>query len=291
MKKHRIAGSLNQKKGEIEYKGHLHITGGVTGRMRVRALGNIFVQGSVEGASLLAGGNIHIGANITGAGRSIIHAGGYVSAGGISNANIICGGNLFARERIEDSNIRIDGQVCANCSILRDCKVSAFQGVLLNSIECSCRGATIIDVGTSFRLGDEAKKIKDRLEHKEHELQHLLNALGPMLQKALRDREYARKRGADIDTEVSRSHAFQAQISEIRSEYENTIDLSHQNGVLCVCAQKSIQTGTTIKTASAAFMCKENISGPISFIGNYEKNCIIKEEGVLLQQLKPTFDE
>ena len=93
----RIRGDVGPSTGHVDFNGSISIDGNVLDGYNVTAKKDIFVRGRVEGASLSAGGNIVIAAGIAGMNRTVIRAGGDVTAKFIENAEEVrAGGNLYA---------------------------------------------------------------------------------------------------------------------------------------------------------------------------------------------------
>ncbi len=285
MREHRIPGSLNQKKGDIEYNGHIRIDGDVRGYINIKAAGDINIGGDCENTNLTAGGSINVGGNITGSTRNLITATDDISLGGIRDVGIRCNGNLSTVIRVENSNINICGQLSGPKTILRDCHVTALKGILLHSVECSGPGSSILTVGVNFQRIEDTAFLQEKLDKKEFELQHLLDRLGPMLQRAVRERDYGLKLGPDIDTEVSRCRNFDKEISVLRKDIQKIKEHYSDEAVACIAVNRAIQSGTQIYIKRYFKMATSNINGPVSFIANDEKNCIIKEQNLLLHEV------
>ncbi|MCL1982144.1 MAG: FapA family protein, partial [Clostridiales bacterium] len=82
------------KTGNINFNGSVHIAESVRQGFIVTAQKDIYVKGLVEGAHLVAGGNIAIVGGITGMNTAKIEAGGDITVKFIENANVTCGGNV-----------------------------------------------------------------------------------------------------------------------------------------------------------------------------------------------------
>lgn len=107
--KENVDGSV----GNINYEGDVLVKGDVCNGFTVQATGNIMVLGMVEGAKLIAGGNINIEKGMNGNGVGLLEAGGTIktrfleqtnlkaaqdiNAETIINSNIMCGGSLYAK--------------------------------------------------------------------------------------------------------------------------------------------------------------------------------------------------
>ncbi|MBL4889091.1 MAG: DUF342 domain-containing protein [Candidatus Lindowbacteria bacterium] len=103
---------LTAAMGSIEFDGHVIIEGNVGDNVKINALGDIYVSKSVAAASLVAGGNIEVGAGMAGRDRGTLKAEGSVSIQfvergiiqakkAIKVANAVMHSQLYAGESIE----------------------------------------------------------------------------------------------------------------------------------------------------------------------------------------------
>lgn len=285
MKVYHIPGSLTQQKGTISYKGSIRVDGNICGRMDIKAGGNILVGGKVEGASLEAEGEIVIQGGITGL-NNRLESKQSISIGGDSEGvDIRCLGELKLAGRIARCTIHTLGRINGKSAFLRDCHANALGGIILQSAECSTPGSCILKVGTNYIVQEEMSNLNSALERKRSELQHLLNNLGPMLKKALNDRDYARRMGPDIDTEIGRARNFNDEAKQLGETLQLTSRRSAQNGIACVSVVRSLQKGTQIKAERAFLLTTENTNGPISFIPDKSGGSFVSEKGLLLEML------
>jgi len=105
-----IKEDVDLKTGNIDFNGSVNIYESVLQGFRVTAKKDIFVKGRVEGAELIAGGNIVIGGGVAGMSSARIEAEGDISAKFIENATVICGGNLTC-DFILMSNVKAEKSI------------------------------------------------------------------------------------------------------------------------------------------------------------------------------------
>ena len=130
-----VEGNLSLATGNVDFDGDVYITGFVPGGYTVRAGGDITIDGNVEAADLIAGGNILLRAGMQGAGISVIKAGGWVS------------GKFF-----ESATINANDYISA--TYLLSCNVSTNDKVIVDGKKGKIIGGTIkavkgIDVYTA----------------------------------------------------------------------------------------------------------------------------------------------
>lgn len=80
--------------GNIEYNGSVIVNGGVMEGFMINATKNITIKGNVEGAKIIAGGNIALLSGINGMSKGVVKSGGDVTAKYVENVTIDCDGNF-----------------------------------------------------------------------------------------------------------------------------------------------------------------------------------------------------
>ncbi len=110
-----VPADVDNSTGNIEYSGSVMIRGNVKGGFRVSAKGDIVVEGIVEDAVLIAGGQIIVKRGIHGMGKGILQAGGNILCKFIENARVVAGGYVDAEAILHSevdaySDVIVDGK-------------------------------------------------------------------------------------------------------------------------------------------------------------------------------------
>ena len=121
---HEVHGDVGLKTGNIDFRGDVIIHGNVPTGSVIRATGSITIDGTVEGAILDA----H---------KDIIIRGGVLGA---SRGSIITKGNLVVKF-MEYANVKAQG--CVTADSLINCKVTAYNKVILKGRHASVVGGVI----------------------------------------------------------------------------------------------------------------------------------------------------
>lgn len=105
-----VANHVGNSTGDIEFDGSVVVHGNVINGFAVRAKGDIEVMGVVEGATLIAGGNIVLHSGIQGMGKSHVECSGDLQTKFIEQAKVICGGEICS-EAILHSDVSAKGLI------------------------------------------------------------------------------------------------------------------------------------------------------------------------------------
>lgn len=105
-----VAGNVDNSIGNINFSGSVFIQGDVFEGYEVRAKGNITVMGMVEGAALIAGGDIQLQKGMRGMHCGVLEAGGDITAKFLEDCTIHAGSNIQA-EYIINSQVACENNL------------------------------------------------------------------------------------------------------------------------------------------------------------------------------------
>jgi len=74
-----VKGDCDLSIGDIDFDGSVHVTGTVRSGSTIKATGGVIIDGGVEAATIIAGGNVEIKGGVQGGDKAVIEAGGAVS--------------------------------------------------------------------------------------------------------------------------------------------------------------------------------------------------------------------
>ncbi len=203
---HEVKNNVDNSTGNINFVGSVIIYGNVLSGFEVKAGGSIEVRGVVEGATLIAEGDVILRKGLQGAKKGVIQAGGNVTARFIENGSVYAKGDVTA-EAIMHSNV-VSGQhvrLIGKRALIVGGRVHAALGISASTIGSPMATATVLEVGISPEIRQEYEQLKEelqRLEKELHKIEQVLAVLNRMessgglpldklvtKQKALRARE------------------------------------------------------------------------------------------------------
>jgi uncharacterized protein (DUF342 family) len=106
-----IKSDVNIETGNIEFAGNVVIFGNVEIGMRVEAEGEICIYGSVDAATIKAGGNLFIRGGVYGRGKAVLDCEGDCSVRFLDNATLNSRGYLSVHEYIMNAQVNADLKV------------------------------------------------------------------------------------------------------------------------------------------------------------------------------------
>ncbi len=139
--------------GNIDFEGTVMIAGNVAANFEVKAGGDVVINGLVEGAQIIAGGDIVIAKGMNGMGKGVLKAGGNIIVKFLENVQVTVGGYLETEailhcNVISGSDVRVGGRK----GILVGGHVQAANTISAKSIGTSMGVATTVEVGVDPQI-------------------------------------------------------------------------------------------------------------------------------------------
>lgn len=175
-KSYTIEGDVTRYSGNIECDGTVFVRGDVLSMSRIKATGDIVIDGSVEGAELTSGHNILIRKGVNAANKGAIRAKGTITGNFFESANLYAEGSVEANYFLDctiDTNDKIIAR--GGKSLIQGGTLHAALGVEARYYRAYGGAKTTIEAGDYMRLlekqcanlkamkltTDEIKKLQD----------------------------------------------------------------------------------------------------------------------------------
>lgn len=161
-----VAADVDASTGDIDYDGNVLVRGNVRTGYTVHAKGNIIVNGVVEGATLIADGEIILKRGIQGMNRGILQANGNIITKFIENSTVKSGATI-STEAILHSKIEAKNEiiVAGKRGLVTGGELKAGSFISLKIAGSTMGTATLLEVGidpiVSERYHEVEQKITD----------------------------------------------------------------------------------------------------------------------------------
>lgn len=253
-----VAADVDASTGDINYEGSVMIPGTVRTGFTVRAKGDIQVNGVVEGATLIAGGNIVIKRGVQGMGKGSLQAGGDICAQFFESANIDAKGDVIAGS-ILHSNVSCGNKVVVSGrkGFIVGGEIICDSYVEVNSIGNRMETQTTIKVGVKPELYDEMKALVPEANELNEAIEETTSYLNVYRTKA--------KNGAKLTPEnIKQIKDLNTKLDGLNKEYElKNSRLQEIKSELEIGKKGSVKVlgntyrGVTIFIASSIYIVKD----------------------------------
>ncbi len=224
--------------GNIHFDGTVNVRGDVAEGLHVHATGDIYVSGMVEGADLVAGGDIAVSRGVVGRGEvkkrvndqgrgiASLKSGGSIKARFIENAvveatNTIQVGELVTHSKLMAFNSITVGRKGARKGHIIGGTTKATLSITAQVIGSQANVPTVIEVGADPKLHDEIRKCEADLARQEPEYKKLSAVIARLRSKTNEpaketlDRIFATLKQLDKDINKARQR-----LSRLKARYE-----------------------------------------------------------------------
>ncbi|MBQ1192902.1 MAG: DUF342 domain-containing protein [Lachnospiraceae bacterium] len=257
-----VEADVDNSTGDIEYNGSISVKGNVRTGFKLRAKGNVEIFGVVEGAVIIADGDVILHRGIQGMGRSQIVAGGNLISKFIESANVAVNGYI-------ETDTILHSQISAKGDIYVRGKNGNIIGGNVRStslIEATCIGSpmgttTCVEVGNDPAILDKVNQLKKDITEKNKEKTELTQTI-VNLKKKLELGRLDKTKMPMLQITAKNILSLDEEIAKLTEEYEKGVNQLSENDNARINVIKTIHQG-----------CKVTISGDYILIHESVPHC------------------
>ncbi len=160
-----VPANVDASTGDIDYNGTVNVTGNVNTGYRIQAAGDIIVNGVVEGATLIAGGNIVLKRGMQGMSRGMLDAQGNVTAKFIENSTIRCGGTLMC-DAVLHSDTECTGEisVLGRKGLINGGHIRSYSNISATQLGSTMGTMTIVEIMSDIEQAKLLNETEEKIE-------------------------------------------------------------------------------------------------------------------------------
>lgn len=263
-----VPANVDASTGDIMYQGNVEVSGNVMTGYRIEAEGDVVVNGIVEGAEIVAGGQIILKRGIQGMGKGRLRAGKNVVSRFIESAEVIAGGYIHT-DSIMHSNVEAGDEITVGGKkgFITGGSIKASTYIKAKTAGSVMGTVTVMEVGT-MTLAAELKKLEKEKSDLVANIEKASKVLSFITRKIREGEKLSDERFSQFTT-----------LSAQKTEME---------GKLFTFDEKIEQLRATIDCADSGYIlvddnmypgCKVTISNVTSFIRTVTKHCRLVRDG------------
>lgn len=242
-----ISKGVDVSTGNLDYEGSIQVDGNVAENFEVKAGGNVIVNGLVEGARIIAAGNIIISKGMNGMQKGYLKAGGDIIVKFLENTRVAAGGYVEAEaimhSKVSAGNeIRVEGRK----GVIVGGYVQAANKVTAKNIGAGMGATTIIEVGVNPLLKTQYSRMQKALEELTKTVKNaevILDNFKDKLKKGFQYNEGQLKYMRSVAKLVEEKSAELQQMNQRMERFRAMMEIQKQAEVVI---NNEIHTGTTI---------------------------------------------
>jgi uncharacterized protein (DUF342 family) len=248
-----VPADVSTSTGDIEYDGNVHVKGNVITGFKIEAKGDIIVDGVVEGATLIAGGQIVLRRGIQGMNRGVLRAEGDIVTKFIENSEVYSGGAV-STDAIMHSTVVAKGDVSATGKrgLINGGVVKSEGNISLKEAGSTMGTKTFLEIGMDPALLEEYQMLDKEIVQMTDELETHNKTIGIYANKVKKGEKLPEDRLLLYNTAKANAAELKERIEtaqnrseELRQEME-----AHSNGRIKVYGVAYPGVKVVITTAS-----------------------------------------
>lgn len=233
--------------GNLDYEGSIQVDGNVAVNYEVKAGGNVIINGLVEGARVIAGGNIIISKGMNGMQKGYLKAGGDIIVKFLENTRVAAGGYVEA-EAILHSKVSAGGEVRVDGrkGVIVGGYVQAGVKITSKTIGAGMGASTILEVGVNPLLKTQYSRMQKAVEDLNKTVQNaevILSNFKDKISKGFQYNEGQLKYMKSVAKLVEEKGAELQQMNQRMERFRAMMDIQKMAEVV---VNNEIHPGTTI---------------------------------------------
>ncbi|WP_162142459.1 DUF342 domain-containing protein [Aneurinibacillus terranovensis] len=168
-----VKGDVDFSVGNIDFVGNVVIRGNIQPGFVIKAGGDIRVMGSVESATLIAGGSIEITGGIIGHHKGYVQAGVDLKTAFIQEGIASAEQDVIVSQTIMRSDVRAGRDIICKATkgLIVGGSVQAGERVIAKIVGNSSNTMTTIEVGVKPQLREEQEKLRNEIRESKKEIE------------------------------------------------------------------------------------------------------------------------
>ncbi|WP_157935446.1 DUF342 domain-containing protein [Kyrpidia spormannii] len=235
---YRVQGDVDYGVGHVSFEGSLHIGGSVQPGFRVKASGDVVIDGAVDGGIVESGGDVKVGAGIYGGTRGSVRAGGSVQAKFIQQGRVSAELDVVAERSILHSETTAgrDIQVISPAGTIAGGTCTAVHRIRAAVLGSPMAVPTTVAVGLPQTVRDRWRSVQEELRRIDGQRSKLRLAI-QVLEKRLQVRQDPGAVGmiqklqrdlAELDERIQESRLELQMIAEDMRQFQDAAVSAHK---------------------------------------------------------------
>ena len=258
---YQVPANVDASTGDIEYKGTVQVTGNVNTGYKIVADGDIVVNGVVEGAELISGGNIVLKRGMQGGERGSLKAEGNITAKFIESAKVECKGSLKADAVLNcDVTCREEVEVRGKKGLINGGSISTYGIISATTIGSEMGSNTKVEVISEKDLIVRVNELHEKNQELEAGLKKIEEVTNVIKATLARGDEITPEQMDYVKRATKSKPEMMSQLRENRIEREGLLERIDNCKRSCVKIYGAVYPGTEISIKDASRIIHDSIS-------------------------------
>ena len=253
-----ITSDVNTATGDIDFDGDVRVRGVVRAGFKVHATGDIRIDGVVEGAEIVAGGNIVLQRGIQGMNKGSLTAGGNIVTNFIENATVKAGQNIET-DAILHSKVAARGSITVQGKngYLIGGDVRAGSIITAKIIGSEMGTNTVVSVGSNPEIIAKIDELKKEMMKTAKDKEQLNQVVSLLRKKSEAEGKLAPDKQAMLQKSMMTVVQLDSKIKEIKGKLDEITKYNVDDKLARVKVLGSIYPGVKIEIGDVKYFIRE----------------------------------
>lgn len=258
---YKVPANVDSSTGDIVYKGTVEVAGNVNTGYRIEAEGDIIVNGVVEGATLISGGNIVLKRGMQGMDKGELKAEGNITAKFLENCKVSCKGSLRA-DAVLHSNVQCEEsiEVLGRKGLINGGSVKTYAMIHATSLGSTMGALTHIEVFSDMDLIKEANSLREKIEEREIMLDKIDKVAQSIKNQLATNQEVLPEQMQYIKQATVNKPIIARELRDMKLKRENILARIERNKSACIKVEDAVYSGVKIVVRDVSKNIHENVS-------------------------------
>ncbi len=253
-----VPANVDSSTGDIIYKGTVHVTGNVNTGFKIEADGDIVVNGVVEGATLISGGNIVLKRGMQGMDKGVLKAAGNITAKFLENCKVSCKGMLRADAILHSEVECVEGvEVLGRKGLINGGSLRTYGTVHATTLGSTMGAKTEIEVYSDKEMIIEVNSLKEEISDIEKNIEKMDKVAENVKKMVSMGQEVMPEQMEYIKGAVVNKPKLAKKLRTLRDRKEILLERIEMNKKSCIKVDNSVYSGVTVIVKEATKRIKE----------------------------------
>jgi hypothetical protein len=255
-----VLADVDSSTGDIMYEGNVTVKGNVITGFSIHAKGDIIVNGVVEGATLIAGGQIILKRGMQGMSKGRMEAEGNIITKFIENAEVRAGGYITT-EAILHSKVSAKGDIIVGGKkgFITGGEIRSGTVISVKTAGSTMGTNTLLEVGIDPGIVEEFRSLEKSILTMNSDLDKLLPILEAYKKKISSGEKFTQDKLDYIRMATENCIALRNQIKELTIRYEKLkLEMNNSEGG-CIRVENVAYQGVKIVISNVVYFVRNEI--------------------------------
>lgn len=256
-----VPANVDASTGDIEYKGTVNVTGNVNTGYYVKADGDIIVNGVVEGATLVAGGNIILKRGMQGMSRGSLEADGNIAAKFIENSRVKCGGTLMC-DAILHSDVEAgdDISVLGRKGLINGGHIRTYSNIMATQLGSMMGTSTVVEIMSDVEKAKLLNDTEEKINETKEAITKLDGGLKTIKRSVQGGKQLTPQQIQYVRLVASSKPKFEKEILRMEMECKELREVIAKNAKVCIKVNNTVNAGVKIVIKDISRIINDNVS-------------------------------